>query len=261
VSNNKITEVVLLAGGYGTRISEESRVKPKPLINIGERPILWHIMKIYHEFGIKKFVICLGYKGYLIKEYFHNYMLHTSDVTIDCKENAIKYHNNRSEDWEITLVNTGLDTMTGGRIKRVKDYITGSNFFMTYGDGLSNVNIESLEKQHHDSGNLVTMTAVKPPGRFGAIDLEGNKIIGFREKPEGEVGWINGGFFVCNEKVFDIIENDSTVWEKEPLEHLSANSQLGAYFHSDFWQPMDTLREKNYLENLWNLNNAPWKIW
>jgi glucose-1-phosphate cytidylyltransferase len=254
-------KAVILAGGLGTRISEETSVKPKPMVKIGGMPILWHILKIYSSYGINDFVICCGYKGYVIKEYFSNYFLHMSDVTINMKDNKMEVHQKHVEPWNITLVDTGESTQTGGRIKRVKDFIDDENFCLTYGDGLANINILKLIKQHKDSNCLATMTAVKPPGRFGSLSLDGNKIIKFIEKPEGDGGWINGGFFVLNRKIFDFIDDDSTVWEGEPLEILANMGQLQAYFHSGFWHPMDTLRDKIYLEKLWKNKKAPWKNW
>lgn len=257
-----IKKAVLLAGGFGTRISEETSVRPKPLIEIGGQPIIWHIMKSYYAAGIDEFIICLGYKGYMIKEYFSNYYLHTSDVTINHKNNTTTYHKKRSEDWKITMVDTGDGSMTGGRIKRIASYIEdGEHFCMTYGDGVSDVNIKALLKTHKAHGCEATVTVVTPPGRFGAIDFDGNKVIGFREKPKTESGWINGGFFVLSSDVFDRIEGDKTTWEREPMESLAHEGQLYAYKHSGFWHPMDTLRDKNHLEGLWESRKAPWKNW
>lgn len=254
-------KVVLLAGGFGTRISEESHLKPKPMIEIGGKPILWHIMKIYSHFGLNDFVVCCGYKGYVIKEYFANYFLHTTDVTFDMKNNKMEVHQNSCEPWRVTLVDTGENTMTGGRIKRVQDYIGDEDFCLTYGDGVANVNIKELIQFHKSHGGLATLTATQPPGRFGALSLNGNKIKCFKEKPEGDGNWINGGFFVLNSKVLDLIKDDMTVWEQAPLEHLAQEGQLHAFFHNDFWQPMDTLRDKNHLEDLWQKGKAPWRVW
>ena len=254
-------KVVLLAGGLGTRISEESHLKPKPMIEIGGRPILWHIMKTYSQYGLNDFIICCGYKSYVIKEYFANYFLHLSDVTFDLKNNKMEVHHNESEPWKVTLVDTGEDTMTGGRIKRVKKYIGENDFCLTYGDGISDINIKKLLEFHKAHGGLATLTATQPPGRFGALGMEDTMINSFKEKPMGDGNWINGGFFVLNHKVIDLIENDSTIWEKEPLEKLAESKQLHAYKHNGFWQPMDTLRDKNYLEQLWATGQAPWKIW
>ena len=254
-------KAVILAGGLGTRISEETHLKPKPMIEVGGKPILWHIMKVYSAYGINDFIICCGYKGYVIKEYFANYFLHMSDVTFDMLSNKMEVHQNNSEKWRVTLVDTGDSTMTGGRLRRVREYLDGSDFCFTYGDGVSSVNIGELVNAHKHSGAHATLTAVQPPGRFGALHLEKNRVVGFQEKPEGDGGWINGGFFVLSPKVIDYIEGDHTVWEREPLERLAKEGQLHAYFHNDFWQPMDTLRDKNHLEELWNSGKAPWKIW
>jgi len=254
-------KAVILAGGLGTRISEESHLKPKPMIEIGNKPILWHIMKIYSAYGINEFIICLGYKGYLIKEYFANYFLHTSDITFDIAHNKMKIHYNDAEHWQVTLVDTGEETMTGGRLKRVKPYLNGKDFCFTYGDGVSDVNISQLIEFHNKQNLLATVTAVQPPGRFGALNMEQNKIVGFEEKPQGDHSWINGGFFVLSPKVIDFIKDDSTVWEREPMEKLAQAGHLSAFIHKGFWHPMDTLRDKNYLENLWETNTAPWKVW
>ncbi len=254
-------KVVLLAGGLGTRISEESHLKPKPMIEIGGRPILWHIMKIYSKYGLNDFVICCGYKSYVIKEYFANYFLHLSDVTFDLKNNKMEVHHNDSEPWKVTLVDTGEDTMTGGRIKRVRKYLGEEDFCLTYGDGLADIDLPKLLEFHKAHGGLATLTAAQPPGRFGALGLNGNLIESFKEKPMGDGNWINGGFFVLNPKVIDLISDDTTVWEKEPLEKLAEAKQLHAFKHSGFWQPMDTLRDKNHLEDLWQKNKAPWKKW
>ena len=256
-------KAVILAGGFGTRLSEETGVRPKPLVEIGDRPILWHIMKIYSAAGIDEFIICLGYKGYVIKEYFATYSLHMSDVTFDLRKNDVKVHQNGTEPWKITLIDTGLKTMTGGRIKRVKDYIGGETFCMTYGDGLTDLNINDVIEFHRKQGALATLTAVQPPGRFGAFNLDSqqNKIPTFREKPQGDGAWINGGFFVLEPGVMDYIEDDSTVWEREPMENLANDGMLSAYRHKGYWQNMDTLRDKNTLEELWQSGKAPWKIW
>ena len=253
-------KVVILAGGLGTRISEESVSRPKPMIEVGGMPILWHIMKIYSSHDIHDFVICCGYKGYIIKEYFANYFLHMSDVTIDMSKNSIEVHHKKAEPWKVTLVDTGDNTQTGGRLKRIGHYVD-SDFCMTYGDGVSSINITKEIEFHKSHGQLATMTAVQPPGRFGALDVNGSQINSFIEKPQGDGGWINGGFFVLNPKVLDLIDGDETLWEKQPLEKLAKNKQLNAYFHSGFWQPMDTLRDKNHLEELWSTGKAPWKSW
>ena len=255
-------KAVLLAGGLGTRISEETADRPKPMIEIGGKPILWHIMKIYSTQGINDFIVCLGYKGYVIKEYFQNYFLHMSDVTFDVRNNSMEVHNIESEPWKITLVDTGLNTMIGGRIKRILPYVKDDEAFcLTYGDGLSDVDIKASILLHNQEKRLATVTAVQPPGRFGALQFEGNKIKGFSEKPMGDGGWINGGFFVLSPKVAEYIKDDATVWEREPMEQLAKEGQLNAYFHKGFWQPMDTLRDKVHLEELWQSNKAPWKTW
>jgi len=253
-------KAVLLAGGLGTRISEESASRPKPMIEVGGKPILWHIMKMYSAHGINEFVVCCGYKGYVIKEYFANYFLHQSDVTIDMATNNIEVHHKKAEPWKITLVDTGEETQTGGRLKRVADYVDG-DFCMTYGDGVGSVDLTGLLKFHASHGKLATMTAVQPPGRFGALQLNGNKIESFVEKPQGDGGWINGGFFVLNPKVLEQISSDNTLWEQEPLRNLAKQGELQAFFHSGFWQPMDTLRDKTHLESLWASGKAPWKMW
>jgi glucose-1-phosphate cytidylyltransferase len=255
-------KAVILAGGLGSRISEESSLKPKPLIEIGNMPIIWHIMKIYSHFGVKKFIICCGYKGYLIKEYFANYSLHSSDVTIDIYKNKINVHKKKAEEWQITLVDTGEDTLTGGRILRIKDYIE-DDFLLTYGDGLADVNIKKLVQFHKSNKKLATMTAVQPLGRFGIIEInkKNNLIENFIEKPKGDGSWINGGFFVLKKDIFKYLKDDTTVWEREPLEALSRNKELCAFRHDSFWYAMDTMRDKNYLDNLWNLKKAPWKLW
>jgi glucose-1-phosphate cytidylyltransferase len=254
-------KLVILAGGAGTRISEESSIRPKPLIEIGGMPIIWHIMKIYSMYGIKDFVICCGYKGYLIKEYFSNYVLHTTDVTINLKKNTVKVHKKYSEDWNITLVNTGLHTQTGGRILRIKNYVD-SDFCLTYGDGLSNINLKELINFHKKHKKYATMTAVQPLGRFGALNIDSDNIVqNFLEKPKGDGQWVNGGFFVLSKKIFNYIRGDESVWEKEPLENLAKDLNLKSFKHNDFWQPMDTLRDRELLESLWNSKKAPWKIW
>jgi glucose-1-phosphate cytidylyltransferase len=254
-------KVVILAGGLGTRISEESHLRPKPMIEIGGKPVLWHIMKIYSTHGLRDFVICLGYKGYMIKEYFANYFLHMSDITFDLASNSIKVHQNTAEPWKVTLVDTGDETMTGGRLKRIKSYLEDGDFCFTYGDGLSNVDVGRLIDFHKRQKTLATVTAVQPPGRFGALKMTQHKVSGFEEKPLGDGGWINGGFFVLSPRAIDYIEGDATHWEREPLERLAADGQLSAYHHSGFWQPMDTQRDKSMLESLWDSGRAPWKTW
>ena len=248
-------KVVLLAGGLGTRISEESNTRPKPMIEIGGKPILWHIMKIYASHGINDF------KGYMIKEYFANYFLHMSDVTFDIKNNKMEIHQNSAEPWRVTLVDTGEQTMTGGRLKRVREHIGDDDFCFTYGDGVGDVDISSLIAFHKKEGRLATLTATQPPGRFGAINLDGHRIHSFQEKPQGDGAWINGGFFVLNPQVIDYIDDDHTVWEREPMERLAREKQINAWLHRGFWQPMDTLRDKNHLEELWASGEAPWKSW
>nr|WP_315473976.1 glucose-1-phosphate cytidylyltransferase [uncultured Rhodoferax sp.] len=254
---------VILAGGLGTRISEETSTRPKPMVEIGGRPILWHILKSYSHHGINDFIICCGYKGYVIKEYFANYFLHMSDVTFDMNKNSMEVHQRHAEPWRVTLVDTGDDTMTGGRLRRVKPYLTDEqDFCFTYGDGVSNVNITELIAFHRAHGLLATLTATHPPGRFGALDIHADqRITAFQEKPKGDGGMINGGFFVLSPKVIDLIANDQTTWESEPLESLARSSQLKAFQHSGFWQPMDTLRDKNLLEELWQTGKAPWRVW
>jgi glucose-1-phosphate cytidylyltransferase len=255
-------KAIILAGGLGTRISEDTANRPKPMIEIGGKPILWHIMKIYSAYGVNDFIICCGYKGYVIKEYFANYFLHTSDVTFDMSTNEMKVHQQYAEPWKVTLVDTGESTMTGGRLRRVKEFVQNDEAFcFTYGDGLSNININTLVEYHKRSGTLATLSATFPPGRFGALDIRNNKVSSFKEKPKGDGGMINGGFFVLSPKVIDLIPNDECVWEREPLEHLANDGQLSAYEHEGFWQPMDTLRDKNYLEELWQTGKAPWKVW
>jgi glucose-1-phosphate cytidylyltransferase len=253
-------KAVILAGGLGTRISEESHLKPKPMIEVGGMPILWHILKIYGSHNINEFVICCGYKGYIIKEYFANYFLHMSDVTIDVSSNTLQIHRKNAEPWKITLVNTGQDTLTGGRIKRVSDYVDDT-FCLTYGDGVSDVDIGKLVSFHKSSGLKATVTAIRPQARFGSIEMADNLVTNFSEKPKGDGIWINGGFFVCEPEVFDSIDGDDSIWEKEPLERLVSEAQLGVYRHTGFWSAMDTLRDKNHLEELWSSGEAPWKIW
>ncbi|QEO57917.1 MULTISPECIES: glucose-1-phosphate cytidylyltransferase [Francisella] len=255
-------KAVILAGGLGTRISEETHLVPKPMIEIGGKPILWHIMKIYSAHGINDFIICCGYKGYVIKEYFANYFLHTSDVTFDIQNNKMMVHNKRGEPWKVTLVDTGETTLTGGRIKRIDDYLDEDEVFcLTYGDGLSNIDISNAIKFHYNHGKLATLTAVTPPGRYGAIKNDGNKVTDFYEKPRGDGNYINGGFFILSKKCLDYIDGDETTWEDQPLRRLANDGQLMSYFHNDFWQAMDTLREKNILEDLWKTRKAPWKVW
>lgn len=254
-------KAVLLAGGLGTRISEETHLKPKPMIEIGGKPLLWHVMKIYSAHGINDFVICAGYKGYVIKEYFANYFLHMSDVTFDMAENRMEVHHQRSEPWRVTIIDTGESTMTGGRLKRVRDYLGDETFCFTYGDGVGDVDISSLLAFHKAQGRQATLTGVQPPGRYGALGIEGTLITNFQEKPEGNGGWINGGFFVLEPSVIDLIDDDRTIWERKPLEALAAQNQLSVYKHSGYWQPMDTLREKIQLEDLWASGKAPWKMW
>lgn len=256
-------KVVILAGGFGTRISEESHLKPKPMIEIGGKPILWHIMKIYSSYGFNDFIICLGYKGNVIKEYFAHYFLYESDVTFDFTSNEQTIHHAHAEPWKVTLVNTGLETMTGGRLKRVKEYLNKDEPFMfTYGDGVSNLDIKKLVQFHKQHDKLATVTTVQPSGRFGALNLgDDNRVNGFQEKPKGDGGWINAGFFVLDPKVIDYIDSDATTFEQEPLISLAKNGQLQAFKHTEFWQPMDTLRDKNLLENMWENNIAPWKLW
>ncbi len=255
--------VLILAGGFGTRISEESIHKPKPLISVGDYPILWHIMKTYSAHGINEFVILLGYKGYAIKEYFSNYYMHQSDMTIDLQQNLVQYHNNKAEPWKITLIDTGLHSMTGGRILRAKEFINNEPFLLTYGDGVGDIDITKSIEQHNKSGKACTMTIVQPEGRFGGVHLDANQqsVLSFVEKPVGDGGWINGGFFICNPSVLNFIENDQTIWEREPLEKLSQAGELNAYLHKGFWKPMDTMRDHKQLNDLWNNNEAPWKIW
>ena len=254
-------KLVILAGGRGTRLTEETLVKPKPLVDIGNKPIIWHIMKIYSHYGINDFIICLGYKGYLIKEYFANYFLHNSDLTIDLKKNSTTIHQKNSENWKVTLVDTGDDTLTGGRILKIKKYIK-SDFLLTYGDGLSNVNVKKLIHFHKNNRKLVTVTAIQPQGRFGIIDInKKNKVTNFKEKPKGDSNWINGGFFVLKPGIFNFLENESSVWEKKPLTEMTKRNQVVAFKHNGFWHAMDTVRDKVLLDNLWENGEAPWKIW
>jgi glucose-1-phosphate cytidylyltransferase len=255
-------KAVIFAGGLGTRINEETSTRPKPMVEIGGKPILWHILKAYSVHGINDFVICCGYKGYMIKEYFANYFLHMSDVTFDMLNNKMEVHHHNAEPWKVTLIDTGEDTMTGGRLKRVVDYLKDEDIFcLTYGDGLSDVNITELIAFHKSQKVKATLTAVLPPGRFGALDIQGSKVSNFREKPKGDGALINGGFFVLSPEVIDYIKDDKTIWEREPMEKLAEDGQLAAFHHQGFWQPMDTMRDKHYLEDLWRLNKAPWKIW
>jgi glucose-1-phosphate cytidylyltransferase len=254
-------KAVILAGGEGSRLSEETETKPKPMIEIGGKPLLWHIMKLYSVYGINDFIICLGYKGFVIKEYFSNYLLHVSDITFDLSQNKMEIHQYSAEPWKVTLVDTGAKTMTGGRLKQISSHLDESDFCMTYGDGLSDVNISKLVQFHQSEGKLATVTAVLPPGRFGNLKLDEQRVTGFEEKPKGDEGWINGGFFVLSPKVLDYIDDDTTVWEKYPMEQLAISNNFTAYKHHGFWQPMDTLREKRILENLWNSGKAPWKTW
>ncbi len=255
-------QAVILAGGLGTRLSEETQIKPKPMVHIGGKPILWHILKIYSSYGINNFVICCGYMGYVIKEYFANYFLHTSDITFHMdRENRIEVHQQKSEPWKITLVDTGELTQTAGRLQRVSPYLTDDQFCFTYGDGLSNVNINSLISHHNSSKKQATLTAVQPPGRYGALILEGDQVASFQEKPDGDNAWINGGFFVLESSVINLIESDASSWETDVLPVLAEKGELNSYKHFGFWQPMDTLRDKNKLEDLWSLGNPPWKSW
>jgi glucose-1-phosphate cytidylyltransferase len=254
-------KAVILAGGLGTRISEESHLKPKPMIEIGGRPILWHIMKIYSHYGINDFVICLGYRGYVIKEYFANYFLHMSDVTFDMAENRMEVHQNSAEPWRVTLIDTGADTMTGGRLKRVRDHIGDEAFCFTYGDGVADIDIAAQLAFHRAHKKLATVTAIQPPGRYGALDIDAGRVLSFQEKPAGDGAWINGGFFILEPRVIDHIDGDQTSWEATPLVQLAAQGELMSYQHRGFWQPMDTLRDKNHLEDLWAAGRAPWKVW
>jgi glucose-1-phosphate cytidylyltransferase len=256
-----MTKAVILAGGLGTRLGEETSLRPKPMVEIGGKPILWHIMKIYSSYGVNDFIICLGYKGYIVKEYFSNYFLHTSDITIDLASNSVEVHQTWREPWRITLVDTGVDTMTGGRLKAIRPYLTeGEPFCFTYGDGVSTVNIDDLLAFHEAHGKRATITAVAPPGRFGALEFDGDLVRNFREKPAGDGGLINGGFFVADPSVLDLVKGPDVIWEQGPLEALAHAGELVGYRHDGFWQPMDTLRDKHHLEQLWQ-NGAPWKVW
>jgi glucose-1-phosphate cytidylyltransferase len=252
---------VILAGGMGTRISEETHLRPKPMIEIGGKPILWHIMKIYTAYGINDFIVCLGYKGYIIKEFFSNYFLHMSDVTFDLEKNRLEIHTHKTEPWKVTLIDTGEGSMTGGRLKRIKKYLNNEDFCFTYGDGLSDIDLGRLIKFHRKQKTLATVTATQPPGRFGVLNVKNNKVISFKEKSHRDSRWINGGFFVLSPKVIDYIQGDETVWENEPMEKLAREGQLSSYMHKGFWKPMDTLRDKNQLDELWNSGKAPWKVW
>lgn len=254
-------KAVILAGGLGSRISEESHLKPKPMVEIGGKPIIWHVMKIYSHFGINDFVICLGYKGYVLKEYFANYFLHMSDVTFDMAQNRMQIHDQHAEPWRVTLVDTGEHTMTGGRLQRVRKYLGNETFCMTYGDGVADINVAELLAFHRRHGKLATVTAVQPPGRFGALEVQGEQVYGFQEKPQGDGGWINGGFFVLEPRALDGIAGDATIWEHEPMRQLAARGDLMSHFHYGFWQPMDTLRDRNLLEDLWKSGQAPWQLW
>lgn len=255
-------KVLILAGGFGTRLSEETEIKPKPMVEIGGKPILWHIMKIYSHYGFNEFVILLGYKGYYIKEYFANYFLHQSDVTIDLQNNNMEVHQNHSEPWKVTLIDTGIDTMTGGRIKRAKEYIGDTTFMLTYGDGVGNIEIDKLVEFHKSHGKLLTVTATQPDGRFGAMEIgENNRVNRFLEKPKGDGSWISGGFFVCEPQILDYIDGDSTIFEREPMERLAKEGEIYTYKHYGFWKPMDTLRDKRELNQMWNDGQAKWKIW
>jgi glucose-1-phosphate cytidylyltransferase len=254
-------KAVILAGGVGSRLAEETHLRPKPMIEIGGKPMLWHIMKLYSAHGINEFIICCGYKGYMIKEYFANYYLHASDVTLDLRKRTVEVHQNTAEPWRVALVDTGEQTMTGGRLKRVRSYLDDEDFCFTYGDGVADVNVTHLIAFHRARGTLATVTAVQPPGRFGALVLNGDQVEHFQEKPQGDGAWINGGFFVLSPKVIDYIAGDATVWEREPMERLASEGQLASYKHPGFWQPVDTLRDKTQLEALWASGKAPWKVW
>lgn len=254
-------KAVILAGGFGTRLGEETYLKPKPMVEIGGKPLLWHIMKIYSFFNINDFVICLGYKGYMIKEYFANYFLYNSDITINVKQNKMDIHQTNIEPWNVTLIDTGYETMTGGRVKHIKKHVENETFCLTYGDGVGDVNISDSIKFHKKNKFSATVTAVQPPGRFGALIIEGNKITNFQEKPRGDAKWINGGFFVCEPSIIDYIKDDNTILEQEPLKNLALDGKLGAYIHNGFWHHVDTMIEKNHLNELWNKGNAPWKMW
>lgn len=251
-------KAVILAGGRGSRLSEETDLRPKPMVEIGQKPILWHIMRLYSAYGINDFIVCLGYMGYAIKEYFANYFLHSSDVTFDLPQNRMEIHNNSAEPWRVTLIDTGLETMTGGRLRRVLPYVNGEAFCFTYGDGVADLNIGALVAHHKSAGTHATVTAVKPPGRFGTLDLDGDRVTRFREKSSTDTGWISGGFFVLSPDIVEYIDGDSTIWEREPLERLAAEGQLSCYRHHGFWHPMDTARDRDYLNDVWRLGNAPW---
>jgi len=252
---------VILAGGYGTRISEESHLKPKPMVEVGGRPIIWHIMKIFSAQGINDFIICLGYKGYIIKEYFANYFLHMSDVTFDLSRNEMQVHQRHAEPWKVTLIDTGENTMTGGRLRRVREYVGDETFCFTYGDGVADIRLDELLSFHRSQGRYATITAVQPPGRYGALNLAAGRVHSFQEKPNGDGGWINGGFFVLEPKALDYIDGDHVTWEQGPLQQLAAEDQLAAYTHTGFWQAMDTVRDKTHLETLWQQGDAPWRMW
>lgn len=256
-------KVVILAGGLGTRLSEETGIKPKPMVEIGGMPILWHIMKIYSTYGYNDFIICLGYKGYMVKEYFANYFLYKSDLTFDLKSNSFEIHKSEAESWKITLVNTGDDSMTGGRIKRIQKYVKDETFMLTYGDGVGDININELVDYHLNHGKLVTVTSVQPLGRFGALDISSdNEVFSFLEKPKGDGSWINGGYMVCQPGIFNFIKNgDATIWEREPMQNIASSGEMNAYKHHGFWRPMDTLKDKHELNEMWNKGNSPWKIW
>ncbi len=254
-------KAVILAGGLGTRLAEETHLRPKPMVEIGGKPILWHILKIYSSFGINEFIICLGYKGYLVKEFFSNYFLHTNDVTFDIKDEKVLFHSRNSEDWRVTLIDTGELTQTGGRIARIRKFLKNDTFCLTYGDGVGNINIKELIDNHTKSGKLATLTAVQPPGRFGVLDIEGSTVKSFQEKPVGDNSWINGGFFVLEPSAIDFIDGDDCVWEDKPLQILSQKNELNAYKHYGFWQPMDTLRDHRLLQKRWEEGNALWKTW
>ena len=254
-------KVLLLAGGLGTRISEETHLKPKPMVEIGGKPILWHIMKMYSHYGFNEFVVLLGYKGYVVKEFFANYFMHQSDITVDLAENKMTIHDNKSEPWKITLLDTGVHSMTGGRLRRARKYVGEEPFMLTYGDGVSDVNIKALEEYHRSHSGCITMTSVQPDGRFGSLEMDGDRISSFMEKPKGDGGWINGGFFVCDPKVFEYLDGDSTIFEREPLERMAEDKELFAFKHTGFWKPMDTLRDKNQLEEMLANNTAKWKTW
>ncbi|MBA3817905.1 MAG: glucose-1-phosphate cytidylyltransferase [Deltaproteobacteria bacterium] len=254
-------KVVILAGGLGTRLSEETTIRPKPMVEVGGRPILWHIMKGYAQHGLTDFVICLGYKGYVIKEYFANYFLHMCDVTFDLANNRLDVHHSQAEPWKVTLVDTGESTQTGGRVRRIAKYLDGDDFMLTYGDGVADIDITALLAFHRAEGRLATVTGVQPPGRFGSLELDGSRATGFAEKPIGDGGWINGGFFVLSRKLIDYVDADDTVWEKQPMERLAREGQLSVYLHRGFWQPMDTMRDRSQLETMWSTGRAPWRTW